>query len=57
VTGDEIKAAVTSRLDAEETAGIERTISDPRILASLARIVNDAARTTKPRSTDESLVM
>ncbi len=46
---EEIKAAVAARIDAEEVAGIPRTISDPAVLADLARIVVEAEHGHAPR--------
>ncbi len=42
MTDDEIETAVQARLDAEEAAGIPRTITNPVVLAELARIIEDA---------------
>jgi hypothetical protein len=41
MTDEEIKAAVEARIAKEEAAGIPRTITDPKILAALGRIVAD----------------
>jgi hypothetical protein len=42
MTRDEIIAAARAAVDAEEAAGVPRTIADPKVLADLARIVRDA---------------